>query len=74
MNGKKIEIEVDEEGNTKVTFQGFQGKQCFDEAEKIYISLGKSGINLIVSEIKEQLEQQGQNVREGNSIGQNTRR
>ena len=55
MNGKTIEIEVDKQGKTKVTFRGFQGNLCFDEAERIYASLRKSGVDLEIEKIEQNI-------------------
>lgn len=53
MNKKKIIIDIDQTGKTEIQFQGFKGRLCFDEAEKIYTSLRKMGIDIEVKEKKQ---------------------
>ena len=53
MNRKKIIIDIDQSGKTEIQFQGFKGRLCFAEAEKIYTSLRKMGIDIEVKEQKQ---------------------
>lgn len=48
----KIRIEVDNDGHTKMQYQGFKGDLCFKEAEKIMAGLKSLGVDVDVEQVK----------------------
>ena len=46
MLDKKITVVVSKDGKLAMSFDGFQGKSCYDEAEKIRARLSALGIDV----------------------------
>lgn len=50
---KGVNVIILDDGNVIIEYNGFLGKECFEEAEKIYNMLNKLGVKVEIKEIKE---------------------
>jgi len=48
---KTVEIIVKPDGSVKVTYEGFQGQACFQEARRIYAQLRRLGVDVEVEKV-----------------------
>jgi len=45
---RTVELVVNPDGSVKVTYQGYKGDQCFEEAKRIYEQLRALGVEVKV--------------------------
>lgn len=54
----KITVSIDDKGKVTTDFDGFAGRACFDEAQKIIDLLRKAGVNIDVQKMQPKPESQ----------------
>jgi hypothetical protein len=47
-----IRVEVDNDGRTKMLYEGFKGDLCFKEAERLLAGLKALGVDVDVEKVK----------------------
>lgn len=47
-----VKVEVDNEGKTKILYDGFAGEACFQEAQKLLAQLKAFGVDVKVEEVR----------------------
>jgi len=55
-----IKVEIDNEGKAKLLYEGFVGKLCFKEAERLMAGLKALGLDVDVQEVRETAQAQEQ--------------
>lgn len=48
---REIVVEVDKDGRVKVLYRGFAGRECFEEAERLYKLLRAQGLEVAIEYI-----------------------
>lgn len=64
---QQVRIIIKKDGSIEILYQGFQGEQCFIEAQRIYNQLKALGVNVEIKQIKKTQEYY---TREGEKIEQ----
>lgn len=48
---REIVVEVDKDGRVKVLYRGFAGRECFEEAERLYRLLRAQGLDVAIEHV-----------------------
>ena len=48
---KTVEVVVNPDGSVKIRFDGFAGRSCFVEANKIYKRLAELGVSVTIEQV-----------------------